>query len=41
MPENRITCDLFGSQTLCTLHCYSLGHSGGWCDSEGYCHCRN
>ncbi|CAG9809810.1 unnamed protein product [Chironomus riparius] len=45
LPTNdragRITCDVFGSNTLCALHCIQLTYKGGYCNDKKICICRN
>ncbi|KAL7016798.1 hypothetical protein ACKWTF_010139 [Chironomus riparius] len=37
----RVTCDIFGSDAACAIHCILKGFRGGWCDSRKVCNCRN
>lgn len=41
VPQPRITCDIFGSDALCALHCMGHGNRGGYCNSQRVCVCRN
>jgi hypothetical protein len=38
--SKRLTCDLFGNQQLCALHCLQLGKPGGYCSPKAVCVCR-
>ncbi|XP_060554992.1 U-Asilidin(12)-Dg3b-like [Ruditapes philippinarum] len=38
-PTKRTTCEFWGSAG-CATHCIALNHTGGWCDSKNYCHCK-
>ena len=40
VPENRIFCDLLGSEALCAAHCKLYGYAGGYCDDIKVCRCR-